>query len=380
MTHSYRPNYHFHVPSHHPQGKDGDVLVYSNYAKAICEMLANTTNANTGLTIGIFGDWGMGKSSVLQMVEDLITTPSMLNFSESTAFGNTISNYSPLLVKFNAWRYAHEEELWLALLRRVFNEIENKIGLFPLFKLNIALWWNRLNSSPVFWSSLFRIIAKSIAIGIVIILFLSVLNIVLVNESGKFIGTIAILMAGSALAFISSVFGHAWGAINAILSDKISISLPPLTLKGFDQGQAIRIDTFLTDLDAILDNFAKRQPIVVLIDDLDRCSPEQVVSILEAIKKFDIIPSIKTDVSREHKFAPIAFVLAADRRSIEFAVRAHFKDYLGEMTDENRRAFAREYIEKIVQVPFELPPLTSQKLSSFLELRINKEEGKGEVQ
>lgn len=369
MTQSYRPQFQFHVPSHHPQGREGDILVYSNYARAICEMLANTTKTNAGITIGIFGDWGMGKSSVLQMVEDFFTDKET-GLTSSNSQGE---NYTPLLIKFNAWRYAHEDELWLALLRSIFNEIENKIGGFSLFKLNVSLWWNRLQASPIFWPSLFRIAAKSVAIGIVIMVFISVLNTVLVTESGKFIGTLAVLMAGSALAFVSSIFKHAWNTINAILSDKISISLPPLTLKGFDQGQAIRIDTFLTDLDAILEYFAKKQPLVVLIDDLDRCSPEQVVSILEAIKKFDIVPSTKDDIPQEHRFTPIAFVLAADRRSIEFAVRAHFKDYLSEMSEENRRAFAREYIEKIVQVPFELPPLTSQKLSAFLERRINKQ-------
>lgn len=376
MNQTYSSQYQFYIPSHHPQGIGGDALVYSTYAKAICEMLANTTGENAGLTIGIFGEWGMGKSSVLQMVEDSFEQEPTAHSNTSEHVSDTSPSYAPLIVRFNAWRYAHQDELWLALLRRIFSEIERKIGWAALLRLNISLWWKRVNSSPVFWTGLLRIITKSAAISLVLILAYLILNFTLFDEKGRQFGTAAILLAGGTLAFISSVFGHTWNSINAILSDKISVSLPALTLKGFDSGQAIEIDTFLTDLDTIVDEFAKNHPLLVLIDDLDRCSPEQVVSILEAIKKFDVEPVSRKETHSRHKFAPIAFVLAADRRSIEFAVRAHFKDYLGELSEQNRRTFAREYIEKIVQVPFELPPLTPQKLSAFLNRRSHPRENR----
>jgi hypothetical protein len=130
---------------------------------------------------------------------------------------------------------------------------------------------------------------------------------------------------------------------------------------------AFPFETFHQDLSDLIK--AIRRPVVVLIDDLDRCPVDQIVPVLEAVKYFDISPPPQKKTKPGNGFASIAFVLAADRRAIDRAVRAHFKDYMEEMTEPERDVFAREYIEKIIQVPFELPPIASMKLGEFLDIR-----------
>jgi hypothetical protein len=63
----------------------------------------------------------------------------------------------------------------------------------------------------------------------------------------------------------------------------------------------------------------------------------------------------------------ISFVIAADRRAIERAVAGYYKDFLGQMQAHEEHRFAQEYVEKIVQISFDLPPLTRQKLESLLQ-------------
>jgi energy-coupling factor transporter ATP-binding protein EcfA2 len=73
--------------------------------------------------------------------------------------------------------------------------------------------------------------------------------------------------------------------------------------------------------------------IAVLVDDLDRCSPEKVVSLLEAINLVMDVPGF-------------IFVLALDYGVLVKAVSAKYPHVSG-----------HEFIEKMIQLPFRVPPL-----------------------
>ena len=81
--------------------------------------------------------------------------------------------------------------------------------------------------------------------------------------------------------------------------------------------------------------------LVVLVDDLDRCLPKIAIETLEAIRLFLFVPRA-------------AFVIAADEGMIEYAVRQHFPDL---PVTTGPTTYARDYLEKLIQVPFRLPSL-----------------------
>jgi hypothetical protein len=60
-------------------------------------------------------------------------------------------------------------------------------------------------------------------------------------------------------------------------------------------------------------------------------------------------------------------VLAADRRMLEQAILGHHKNYIGGLRPDEARHFAREYLEKIVHIPFDLPPLAASQLDHLLD-------------
>jgi len=100
------------------------------------------------------------------------------------------------------------------------------------------------------------------------------------------------------------------------------------------------IDGFRKAFDKLLEA-AKIDQLVVLIDDLDRCLPDTAIETLEAVRLFLF-------TSRT------AFIVAADEGMIEYAVRKHFPDLpdtTGQLT------YARNYLEKLIQIPFRIPAL-----------------------
>ncbi len=99
---------------------------------------------------------------------------------------------------------------------------------------------------------------------------------------------------------------------------------------------------------------AKIDRLVILIDDMDRCLPKTTIETLEAIRLF--LFAKKT-----------TFVIAADEAMIEYCVRQHFPDLpvaSGPLT------YAKNYLEKLIQVPFRIPALSYLEAEAYIALTI----------
>ncbi|TKB29366.1 MAG: NTPase KAP, partial [Mesorhizobium sp.] len=73
---------------------------------------------------------------------------------------------------------------------------------------------------------------------------------------------------------------------------------------------------------------------------------------LEAIRLFLFVPNA-------------AFVIAADEGMIEYAVRNHFPDL---PAAAGPTSYARNYLEKLIQVPFRMPALGASETLVYLTL------------
>lgn len=89
--------------------------------------------------------------------------------------------------------------------------------------------------------------------------------------------------------------------------------------------------------------------VVVLVDDLDRCLPPAVVQTLEAIKLFLSVEKM-------------VFVLAADKDLVRDSIAAF-------LPSTNRAdAIASNYLEKIIQIPVDLPRLPFHDAEAYVGL------------
>lgn len=107
---------------------------------------------------------------------------------------------------------------------------------------------------------------------------------------------------------------------------------------------------WLSELQKALDDVRRNDPdrrIVMLIDDLDRCLPHKVVEVLESIK-------VTLDASG------FIFVLALDELVVEQAIQSYY--------GENYSVPSKDYVKKLVQVEFRLPPLREQDVMNYVQL------------
>ena len=107
-------------------------------------------------------------------------------------------------------------------------------------------------------------------------------------------------------------------------------------------------DYFNEAFEALLKSWTGNGTLVIFIDDLDRCLPAKTVQTLEAIKLF-------LDKSG------CVFVLGADTRIVRAAVETHYKNegIIGEG--------AKDYLEKIIQLRFDLPPIVEKAMEDYLK-------------
>lgn len=116
---------------------------------------------------------------------------------------------------------------------------------------------------------------------------------------------------------------------------------------------------FRTEFETLMKDSTGIKKVIVLVDDLDRCSPDSVVAILEAIKVFLSVPKM-------------AFVLAAEEALIRFAIERS-------TNSGARNTYSDRYLEKIVQLPVRLPTLSREDAETFIALLLAHRRGENEA-
>lgn len=227
-----------------------------------------------GFTIGIFGEWGSGKSSVLRAVRKRIEDKGNDKF---------------LIVDFEAWRYTDGKSLQVELLRSIATALDNH---------------------AIAGAGLLKSIAINLLRG----------------------GTDAAAAVTEIALGLTGVEADAGGDI------KRKLQQAGVEEKASD-------DMGQTDLFALFDKFSKELAkrglyVVVLVDDLDRCSPEGVSQIISTLNTL-------MDYRR------FIFVVALDQSYIVKAITNAYA--LRDQDGERDEAFGERFLEKVIQIPLSVP-------------------------
>ena len=102
--------------------------------------------------------------------------------------------------------------------------------------------------------------------------------------------------------------------------------------------------------------------LVVFIDELDRCSPQEVVSTLETIKTFLWVDDC-------------VFVVAADLQVLEQALRQQARQATPHDTSNPYYSAGSSYLDKVFQYQVSLPPLKPRRLSRFAQDLVRNKPG-----
>ena len=323
---------------------DPDPLNLKNISSGLARFIANR-NTDPPLTIAVTGEWGTGKSSLMNLLyHDLKQR-----------------NFQP--VWFNAWHHQKGEQLLASLYAHIRNQavppLWHPSGI--LFRLRLLFRRGRRNRLA-FGALAFLLFAAYP--------FLQDVVLAMVGGIGALVRALAAEDSVRVRQLFSigewvSVIPDNWigallasPAVAAVLKGIRAFGLSPQRLiafdssesgkkSGLDPGARSRFAQEFQDVAASLDLGA----MLIFIDDLDRCSKENVVEILETINFLAVS-------------GRCFIILGMARQWVETCVALQFKELAEETGNEqggrgdgflHRRQFARQYLEKLINIEVPVP-------------------------
>jgi len=338
-----------------------DSLDRAIYVNAIAALIRNE-NTQAPLTIGIYGPWGSGKSSFLSQLADLLRKRHYV-------------------ISFNPWRLSSGGEVWAGLIKEIAPIVDRHLG--PWQRLRFL--WSSDSTRDI--SKLHtRVAAAGKKVGNWLTLatasggFLAATHLQdvrLPDFMTKIIASLGLrqvvdnVLAALGAADLQNVkWGTVIGLITALIVGVVVLfKIVRTLLRPFStqfeanqshfkkDSQAMKNATF-KDFEAlrkVIGDFAEnraksRKPhLVLLIDDLDRCPPDRVVDVLEAVNLF--VAEL-----------PIITVFAIDTKFVCSAVAARHCFLFGPQDGLiEKEGYGRLFLEKIIHIPFQLPAVQSYK-------------------
>lgn len=281
-----------------------------------CLVVALTEPRLLPLTVGVLGDWGSGKSSLMRIAKKDLSSPGQQGKP---------SRY--LTVDFSPWQYEDYEDVKIALMNSVLDALEkrapaeqaDRISRLRTFVGRFKRWGRRLgrvgtSAAPTILPVLVQAIDPSVG-----------------PEAANIMKAATTAIATEADRALARSEEPGNGASENV----------PLT----------DITRFRADFTTLVEAIPETDAVIVFIDDLDRCLPETVVDTFEAIRLFLNTP--KT-----------AYVLALNQAVVESAIDSRYP----ELTKADGAGIGRDYLEKMLQLKVAIPPLSAPEAETYVNL------------
>lgn len=275
-----------------------DYLGYMPYIKAFSYIIKSKEEYfNMPLVIGIHGKWGSGKSTFMNLLIKEIDN----NFFYDREFddgNNNNSNNNFKIIKINSWKFDMKTDFLTTLFLEIYKSIkyDSLFSNFPELKIKFG-------------------------------------------------------------EFIRSIEGNISIPIDPFGS-KLSLKKSKVKESVFERNLSSIKRDYIEEL--IEHKYFSNQKFIIFIDDLDRCSIENIVETIEDIKLS--LHSMKC-----------VFFLGCDLEYLKSAIGIKYKDVIefkaklnANDIDQELNKFCNEYLEKIVQIPFNIPYLDSTNMNKYL--------------
>lgn len=286
---------------------DEDLLGRAGFAKSLADAIYSW-NGKDSLVVALYGEWGSGKSSIKNMALSHLRQKDSLK---------------PTIIEFSPWEWAAQEKITKAF----FDEVSRAIGRQDKSEASkkTAEIFKKYGDYLAAGEAVLSETSSSIPI---VLTFLAGIGFFSTWQDNNIITAVICIIA----ALIVPI---KWGteklkAISGYFEEKS---------KGLEQS----LDEIRSDLKSQL---AKRDaPILIVMDDLDRLNTPELRMIFQLIKA-------------NIEFPNVTFLLIFQKDIVE-----------KKLTDSTQ--LGKDYLEKIVQVPFTIPKIEESKVYQVLFNRIN---------
>ena len=388
-----------------------DNLGYQAYARAIAEFVTHD-KTRPPLTIGIKGPWGAGKTSVMRMVQRMLDPPVDPDASEwrfrelaLTSAGRALltrgrseDKLAETTVKtvldraaeaptddldlsqpvtadaagvrrptvwFNPWMYQTGEQVWAGLAHEIITQVTGRLPWRQRERFWLELNLRRVNREGLRHKIHVLLLQKLVLPLVVFAAGLAAAAVLWLAAipTGWLATTLAPVLGGLGWAIKTrrDLLGRdAAAAVPWIVEGPVGLPAKEDVLKDVGSWSALVPEPdyrtragflyFLqTDMKHVLDLVATpTHPLVVFIDDLDRCSPGVVTQTIEAVNLF-----------LAGAFPNCIFVLALEPAVVAAHIETVHKDLVAKLEKQGTTSGWSElgwrFLEKIVQLPLALP-------------------------
>lgn len=287
-----------------------------------------TEHDNEPYTVHLSGEWGSGKTSILNFLE-----------------GN-LKRKGWYVVKFNAWQNQYMDPPWWILLDNVYRQIYNqkawpKRWLFWLkemkrriFTINASAWWT-------------------------FIIFLTLTLLILKADfvSNWFYGLFPGFETTDSLKTISSLFALA-GTIWAFIRG-VNNSLLPGSSQAAQNFQKNAQDP-MRQVKRHFDSLVRSadQKLAIFLDDADRCEPKFLVQLLEGIQTL-------------FKNSRTLYVVSGDGAWLRHCFEIHYDKFSG-IVKKPGHSLGNSFLEKIFQMSISVPVMSETSKLNYWNYLLGK--------
>lgn len=278
-----------------------DLLGYRFHAKLLKDIVLDDNMLPT--SIGIFGNWGYGKSSLMLLMQKEVD----IEIAKQKDAGK---EWRVLQVRFNGWQYENYESTKYTLIQVLLDSVESY-----------------LSADKGFFEKMDELLRRINLLKVGVLLFKK----------------------------------YAWSQIPSEIKNHLPSSdelKKCIDVDNIDKFRAEfvndRTSLFVTSFRKLFESIIKDaqfKSVIVYIDDLDRCSGKRMIECIEAIKLF---------LNVDHT----AFVLGADERMVELAIKEHYP--VQDKDKSVIYSPFSDYLEKLIQIPYRLPKLSFSEQATYI--------------
>lgn len=274
------------------------------------------------VVLGVFGDWGGGKSSIMRMLEQDL---------------NSQAHEKVACLYFNGWMFEGYEDAKSALLSSILIQLGEHKRFGGKVKDKVVGLLKRVK-----WMEAAKFGVKHFGVPL---------------AAGLLTGGTATLPAMFASFLPTPKSDAPIEKESAKDGDSEESNWLDLIKNDPSKPDLLEIRKFRQDFEEMLDA-TEIESLVILIDDLDRCLPDRIIETLEAIKLFVLVPRT-------------AFVIGADPRIVRHAIGTRYvKQQIGDddSTKQEEYDLVKDYLEKLIQIPYHLPRLSPAEIETYINL------------
>jgi len=284
-----------------------DEFTHNVFVEVLLELIKDI---NGPCNIGLFGKWGIGKTSIVKMLSSKVKNKEKIKY-----------------IYFDAWKYS-DESLRTQILLEIDEKLDNPVGKEKIIDILYNIKEeeevkrsdirNFFLKSRIFWTSL-----------IVMIVTVLIIHYIFPNKE-----IIVFVAASIIVPFLAQLIATVQSA---------SISVSRRTILPGKEWPGIFENIFKEIIEK-----AKYEKIVIVIDNLDRCQSRTVIKMLALLKTF-------MDIKK------CIYIIPCDGEALLSHINT-LDSSMGYFKESGQ-----EFLKKIFQVTIKIPPFLGESLEEYAQ-------------